>query len=156
MPKWAKNDKILDFSVFEAFKGVCTPENPYELKIEVWTIALKAKRKFGHETFLIYGNKHGRYDFDQVWQIAHLVPKNYPMCTGSDIFKTVLTWLFQNGITLGIWVGKCSFYCQLTLKKNAKTAKKRADLAFSIKCWGCNLSLFSDLSTVLWRTEPIF
>ena len=105
-------------------RPVYTPKNTNKLKIQVWTIALKAKRKFGHETFLIYGHKHGRYDFDQVWQIAHLVPKNYPMCTGSDIFKTVLTWLFQNGITLGIWVGKCSFYCQLTLKKNAKTAKK--------------------------------
>ena len=39
-------------------------------------MALEAqKKKFGQEPFLIYDHKHGQYDFDQVLQIAHLVPK---------------------------------------------------------------------------------
>ena len=102
-------------------------------------MALEAQKKIRTGAFWIYDHKHGQYDFDQVLQIAHLVPKIYPMCTGSDIFKTVLTWQFRNDITLGIWVGKCSCYGPLNFFfKIPKIAlyklsmSPRTDQAFSI------------------------
>ena len=64
MPKVDKNAKIYDFSVF---KTVCKPKNPYELKIQVKTMAFKAKIKQTNpftskpSTLLLYVALHALY-----------------------------------------------------------------------------------------------